>query len=195
MLVFTKDTNDRVELWVILNLFYVRVTIAEEKQQEPESGEVATTPDSSEPEPPKPPSTDVPSLVSAPSPPTPPKPTSPLIRSREACSMEKVEGNCKGQRPRFFFNPDTKKCEGFVYTGCRGNLNNFASLEDCRELCETVAPSPPNPPSKGTKTTGLLGRSRQIETSPSSQQEPKSISCKCFIKIFYRLDEIHIIRL
>lgn len=161
------------------------VIIAEDKQQEPnrEDEDETTTPGSSVPEPPKPPSTDAPSPVSPPVPPQQPeRPTTPLVRSADACTMEKVEGKCKGQRPRFFFNSESSKCESFVYTGCGGNLNNFASLHDCQMLCESTLPSspvPPSPPAKGAKTTGgLLGRSRQIETSPIAQQERKSISCE-----------------
>lgn len=40
---------------------------------------------------------------------------------------------CTGQFNRFFWNGQT--CETFVYTGCGGNGNNFATKEECANAC------------------------------------------------------------
>lgn len=39
---------------------------------------------------------------------------------------------------RYFFNPDTKECELFLYGGCEGNENNFYSKMECYSKCGIV---------------------------------------------------------
>ncbi|XP_026053086.1 podocalyxin-like protein 2 [Carassius auratus] len=68
----------------------------------------------------------------------------------ERCLMPKKVGPCRGALPRWHFNPVTKKCENFIFGGCRENRNNFLSLEECAKACHTVpdySPSSPEPPS------------------------------------------------
>jgi hypothetical protein len=36
----------------------------------------------------------------------------------------------------FYFNMETKRCEGFLYKGCGGNGNKFENLEECHEACQ-----------------------------------------------------------
>ncbi|XP_048038338.1 podocalyxin-like protein 2 isoform X1 [Megalobrama amblycephala] len=68
----------------------------------------------------------------------------------ERCLMPKKVGPCRATYPRWHFNPATKKCENFIFGGCKQNLNNFLSLEECTKACQTVSdysPSSPEPPS------------------------------------------------
>ena len=37
-------------------------------------------------------------------------------------------GPCFALKPRYFFNFETRRCEQFIYGGCRGNENNFATM-------------------------------------------------------------------
>jgi tissue factor pathway inhibitor len=37
---------------------------------------------------------------------------------------------------RFYYNKVTKKCELFIYGGCRGNSNNFKTIDKCKATCE-----------------------------------------------------------
>ncbi|CAJ0582445.1 unnamed protein product, partial [Mesorhabditis spiculigera] len=39
------------------------------------------------------------------------------------------------QQQRFTYNPVTDSCQGFAYSGCGGNLNNFASRILCSSIC------------------------------------------------------------
>lgn len=43
---------------------------------------------------------------------------------------------------RYYFNIVTKECTQFTYNGCSGNLNNFATLEQCKNFCLSAACGP-----------------------------------------------------
>ncbi|XP_042299854.1 papilin-like, partial [Sceloporus undulatus] len=53
----------------------------------------------------------------------------------DVCRLPKVVGPCEAVFPRWFFNWETQKCEGFNYGGCGGNENNFKTLEECTLAC------------------------------------------------------------
>ena len=44
-------------------------------------------------------------------------------------------GECDGSFPRWYFNHETKRCETFIYSGCKGDGNNFLTLEQCDRTC------------------------------------------------------------
>ncbi|XP_006189298.1 tissue factor pathway inhibitor isoform X1 [Camelus ferus] len=51
------------------------------------------------------------------------------------CFLEEDAGICRGYITRYFYNNQSKQCERFKYGGCLGNLNNFESLEECKNTC------------------------------------------------------------
>lgn len=55
--------------------------------------------------------------------------------SDEICHEEKMEGQCAGTFPRYWYNAETKTCERFIYTGCKGNRNQFATEDECKRIC------------------------------------------------------------
>ncbi|XP_066141086.1 papilin isoform X3 [Euwallacea fornicatus] len=55
----------------------------------------------------------------------------------DPCEQSKAEGPCRGQHRRYFFDKASGQCQEFTYGGCRGNNNNFLSLEACRQKCAT----------------------------------------------------------
>jgi spondin-1 len=55
--------------------------------------------------------------------------------SEEICAEQKEPGQCQGQFPRYWFNVELKRCERFVYSGCKGNRNQFESEEECKQFC------------------------------------------------------------
>ncbi|XP_008824957.1 tissue factor pathway inhibitor isoform X2 [Nannospalax galili] len=52
------------------------------------------------------------------------------------CFLEEDPGICRGYITRYFYNNQSKQCERFKYGGCLGNLNNFESLDECKNTCE-----------------------------------------------------------
>ncbi|CAF0851289.1 unnamed protein product [Brachionus calyciflorus] len=58
-------------------------------------------------------------------------------KREDACLLDKLPGPCRGYFPRYYFNKLNKKCEKFVYGGCKGNRNNFQSEEECQSNCQT----------------------------------------------------------
>ena len=54
------------------------------------------------------------------------------------CKLPSEAGRCQGDFPRFFYDMDMKKCRQFTYGGCRGNQNNFDTLQECQQFCESV---------------------------------------------------------
>ncbi|MEQ2286148.1 hypothetical protein AMECASPLE_039245, partial [Ameca splendens] len=45
------------------------------------------------------------------------------------------KGTCSASITRYYFNPATKMCEEFVYSGCGGSNNNFVSRQSCVDVC------------------------------------------------------------
>ncbi|XP_005373386.1 PREDICTED: tissue factor pathway inhibitor [Chinchilla lanigera] len=85
---------------------------------------------------------------------------SPLTKSTlekgklDLCFLEDDVGMCRAYITRYFYNNQSRQCEPFVYGGCLGNLNNFESLEECKNTCDSsenellvdryiVTPTPP----------------------------------------------------
>ena len=64
-----------------------------------------------------------------------------LASNQDRCLLPKQEGICRASLFRFYFNDATKKCQTFLFGGCRGNLNNFRSLQECHEACQHRMPN------------------------------------------------------
>ncbi|KAK8759647.1 hypothetical protein V5799_002722, partial [Amblyomma americanum] len=60
-----------------------------------------------------------------------------LADTDTACLEPKNTGPCQAYFPRYYFNNATKTCEEFIYGGCRGNGNNFATLQECQSRCDS----------------------------------------------------------
>ncbi|CAJ0581508.1 unnamed protein product, partial [Mesorhabditis spiculigera] len=55
--------------------------------------------------------------------------------SDEICAQPKEEGQCKGAFPRYWFNSEEKRCDRFIYSGCKGNENQFSTEIECLKAC------------------------------------------------------------
>ena len=56
--------------------------------------------------------------------------------AEDVCRLAKDAGRCRATKPMFYFNMETKRCEGFIYKGCAGNGNRFEALEECHDACQ-----------------------------------------------------------
>ncbi len=55
--------------------------------------------------------------------------------SNDLCALPQVSGQCDAYAPSFWHNPKTDVCEPFVYGGCGGNANRFATRAACLAAC------------------------------------------------------------
>nr|XP_025044610.1 papilin-like isoform X2 [Pelodiscus sinensis] len=53
----------------------------------------------------------------------------------DVCRLPPEVGPCKARIPSYFYNPVTKSCERFIYGGCKGNGNRFATEVECLRTC------------------------------------------------------------
>ncbi|RCN36600.1 Kunitz/Bovine pancreatic trypsin inhibitor domain protein [Ancylostoma caninum] len=61
---------------------------------------------------------------------------------KETCSQPIEAGPCKAMVKRFAYDNTKEKCVEFFYGGCKGNKNNFETMEDCTWTCEQRLPKP-----------------------------------------------------
>ncbi|XP_043947574.2 papilin-like [Drosophila biarmipes] len=60
------------------------------------------------------------------------KPTS---SDTSKCFLASEPGHCFEDKIRWYYNSQLGLCDEFVYTGCGGNSNNYASEEECQNEC------------------------------------------------------------
>jgi hypothetical protein len=59
------------------------------------------------------------------------------------CTLPPDPGPCEAYIPSYYYDAETQHCEPFVYGGCDGNGNNFATLADCEAACgQGILPRP-----------------------------------------------------
>ncbi|XP_051549769.1 podocalyxin-like protein 2 isoform X1 [Myxocyprinus asiaticus] len=90
--------------------------------------------------------------------------------AQDRCLMPMKVGPCRASFPRWYFNGVTKKCEKFLFGGCKENLNNFLSLEECAKACHTVSDfsvSSPKPPSSSSASLSFSSNPTEINSSSS----------------------------
>uniref|UniRef100_A0A2L2XZH5 Putative serine proteinase inhibitor n=1 Tax=Parasteatoda tepidariorum TaxID=114398 RepID=A0A2L2XZH5_PARTP len=60
---------------------------------------------------------------------------------RPDCVKKAAPGNCLAYMPRFYYDQEEGMCKKFIYGGCGGNRNNFATEDECYNKCGAlVAP-------------------------------------------------------
>jgi len=53
----------------------------------------------------------------------------------DKCTLPPVVGVCRASMYRWHFDDKEKRCKVFLYGGCGGNKNNFATEEECKSQC------------------------------------------------------------
>ncbi|XP_053702021.1 kunitz-type protease inhibitor 1a [Synchiropus splendidus] len=56
-------------------------------------------------------------------------------QSEHHCMAPMKVGPCRGSFPRWHYNAASEKCEEFIFGGCKKNLNNYLSKEECSNAC------------------------------------------------------------
>lgn len=59
----------------------------------------------------------------------------------DACNAYPDAGNCDAAIERWYHDPATGLCRGFIYGGCGGNDNNYESFEACQKACPGGSPN------------------------------------------------------
>lgn len=72
--------------------------------------------------------------------------------TRTECSLPPDTGPCRGFFVRWFYNPLTNLCLPFIYGGCQGNRNNFATQALCMSHCATTMSPTSDVPSSSPDT-------------------------------------------
>ncbi|XP_056250466.1 kunitz-type protease inhibitor 1a [Seriola aureovittata] len=83
-------------------------------------------------------------------------------QSEHHCMAPKKVGPCRGSFPRWHYNAASEKCEEFMFGGCRENLNNYLSKDECSKACY------------GSEKSAIAGRGLPV---PSSQGEKCGVPC------------------
>ncbi|CAI9744379.1 papilin isoform X2 [Octopus vulgaris] len=65
-----------------------------------------------------------------------------ICQPKDMCSLPKETGICYSYSEQYYFNMVTRQCEQFVYGGCGGNANRFASIYKCEQLCSAFVVKP-----------------------------------------------------
>ena len=55
---------------------------------------------------------------------------------RDVCQMPAERGECDRKRGRYFYNAEKSRCENFGACPVEGDVNNFATKDDCLVRCQ-----------------------------------------------------------
>ncbi|XP_012937483.1 amyloid-beta A4 protein [Aplysia californica] len=58
-----------------------------------------------------------------------------LSQTPRGCFLTPDPGPCRALFRRYFFDKTTMECHPFIYGGCQGNENRFATMEECNSEC------------------------------------------------------------
>ncbi|KAF7694356.1 low-density lipoprotein receptor-related protein 11 [Silurus meridionalis] len=99
---------------------------------------------------------------------------------QDPCSMAPVVGPCKGVFPRWYYDPTAGECKHFLYSGCKGNHNNFLQQSDCANACiqkpapgdrqATAAPSPTTHTNTAARSPSLEAKSKNSASLTQNDQ-------------------------
>jgi len=100
----------------------------------------------------------------------------------EHCTLEAAVGPCRASKPRYFYNSAAGECQPFAYGGCRGNRNNFESVEECEGQCKN-----PSAAASGASSTYLkVGVQKEHDSKRSKCKLPADSGfCRAFQERFY----------
>ena len=84
--------------------------------------------------------------------------------------MHAATGMCKAHMPSWFHNAVTRRCEEFIYGGCGGNANRFASRAACEAACPPPTGGDEFAAQKALMQDFLAGRVKELVLAEGEQQ-------------------------
>ena len=66
--------------------------------------------------------------------------TLPIAVSQNVCQKPLERGSCARKRARYFYNAEKSRCENFGACPIDGDVNNFATKEECVAKCQSDSP-------------------------------------------------------
>lgn len=79
-------------------------------------------------------------------------------------------GPCRNYLNRWYYDHKSGTCISFIYGGCKGNRNNFFTLEECEATCQTFNQI-------GTDTQIIPNYRRQNLDNRRQNFDPNRIDC------------------
>jgi len=58
-----------------------------------------------------------------------------IMDAKRVCIVQRDSGPCRSNHTRYYYDSENRKCLPFAYGGCRGNRNNFDSIDKCDKVC------------------------------------------------------------
>ncbi|VDQ00429.1 unnamed protein product [Trichobilharzia regenti] len=89
-------------------------------------------------------------------------------------------GPCKASFPSYYYDSRLNQCKKFIYGGCGGNRNRFASKESCENACRCRAAIPSyyyDPSSNTCKVFTYGGCGGNGNRFPSKEACEKACNC------------------
>lgn len=66
---------------------------------------------------------------------------------QDTCILPPVRGRCNDNLRSWYYDANSKSCNEFEFSGCRGNRNNFPTQAECLQFCASESgPPEPEPP-------------------------------------------------
>ena len=90
--------------------------------------------------------------------------------AEDVCSLHAATGMCKAHMPSWFHNAVTKRCEEFIYGGCGGTANRFASRAACERACPPPTGKDEFAAQKALMQDFLAGRVKELVLAEDEQQ-------------------------
>ncbi|GAA6099383.1 low-density lipoprotein receptor-related protein 11 [Tachysurus ichikawai] len=111
----------------------------------------------------------IPSAPDNPETPKEPKQQKQPTVDQDPCTMPPVVGPCKGVFPRWYYDPTAGECKHFLYSGCKGNHNNFLQQADCANECIHKPAARSESAEAKSKTSTSLSQNAQPVTKAHSE--------------------------
>lgn len=76
------------------------------------------------------------------------------VRSQRDCLLPLDPGSCDMEIMQMYYDAASMSCKEFLFSGCGGNTNRFASFVQCQITCEGVRPPQPDLDRQPLQETG-----------------------------------------